>query len=269
MTTILVVCGLGHEARIAAGSNIVTVAGGGVRAILERRLQAVPREGIDAVISFGLAGALDPLLRVGDILVPDHVLSLDGESWPTTPELRERWTGFGIGEPDRPASMPRSSSEAPLRGAPQDEEGGEIDPRPRPEVRVEREPRITPSGSIALLGVDAPVLGTADKARLRADTGAAAVDMESHIAARYAAAHDLPFAALRAVSDGADHSLPPVAGAAMRPDGSVDVLGVIRGLARDPGQLAALLATARDAGRAFRALRRVRGFLGPGFGLQL
>ena len=43
--------------------------------------------------------------------------------------------------------------------------------------------------------------GSKAKAALRATTGADAVDMESHIAARYAEQHSLPFAALRVISD--------------------------------------------------------------------
>ena len=91
--------------------------------------------------------------------------------------------------------------------------------------------------------------------------------MESHVAAAFAARHGLPFGAIRIVSDGADHVLPPAAGTAMRPDGSIDVFGVVRSLARDPGQIPALIATARDAAVAFRALGRVRGLLGLSGGL--
>ena len=39
-------------------------------------------------------------------------------------------------------------------------------------------------------------------AELRLRTGADLVDTESHVAAEFAAAHNLPFAVLRAVSDG-------------------------------------------------------------------
>ena len=121
----------------------------------------------------------------------------------------------------------------------------------------------------AVLGVEAPVLGAAAKVSLAASHGAVAVDMESHVAASFAARHRLPFAALRAISDTTERDLPPVAGDAMRPDGSVDVLRVLTGLARSPGQLPGLIRTARDAGVAFRALRRVRGLLGPGLGFDL
>ena len=113
---------------------------------------------------------------------------------------------------------------------------------------------------------DVPLLTAAAKHQA-AQQGAVAVDMESHIAAADAARRGIPFAVLRAISDPADRDLPPLAGTAMRPDGSVDIMGVVAGLARDPRQLPALLRTGRDANAAFRTLRRVRGLLGPLFGL--
>jgi hypothetical protein len=56
-----------------------------------------------------------------------------------------------------------------------------------------------------IVGIDAPVVGHADKHALHIKTGAHAADMESHIAARIAAAHKLPFAAFRVVADPAYH----------------------------------------------------------------
>jgi nucleoside phosphorylase len=56
-----------------------------------------------------------------------------------------------------------------------------------------------------IVGIDAPVVGHADKHALHVKTGAHAADMESHIAARIAAAHKLPFAAFRVVADPAYH----------------------------------------------------------------
>ena len=119
-------------------------------------------------------------------------------------------------------------------------------------------------GEIA--GSDVMVADVAAKAALHAATGALAVDMESHIVARAAARHGLPFAAARTISDGADRALPRAAQAGMRPDGGMDVWGVLRALARRPGQLPALVRTAIDAEDAFRALLRGRELLGPALG---
>ncbi len=122
-----------------------------------------------------------------------------------------------------------------------------------------------------IAGSDVMVPDAAAKAALHATTGALVVDMESHIAARVAARHGLPFAAARTVSDGADRVLPKAAQAGMKPDGGMDVWGVIRALARDPGELPALIRTALEAETAFRALLRGRQLLGPalGFGADL
>ena len=117
-----------------------------------------------------------------------------------------------------------------------------------------------------ILGVDAPVWDPAEKRRLHARTGAAAVDMESHIAARIAAAHGLPFAACRAVIDSADRPLPPAALVGLRPDGTPDVGAVFGSVLREPSQLPALVRTALDARVARAALRRGRRLLGAGLG---
>ena len=117
-----------------------------------------------------------------------------------------------------------------------------------------------------VVGSDVMVADAAAKAALHAASGALLVDMESHIAARVAARHGLPFAVARTVSDGADRALPKAAQAGMKPDGGMDVWGVIRELARDPRELPALIRTGLEAETAFRALLRGRQLLGPTLG---
>ena len=111
-------------------------------------------------------------------------------------------------------------------------------------------------------GADDMVLHTLDKAKLRAKGGAALVDMESHVAARVAAARGLPLAVIRVVSDTAGVSLPAAVQAGLKPDGGMDLLGVLAALAAHPGQLPALLRTGRDADTAFKALAAARSALG-------
>ncbi|AHB06853.1 hypothetical protein LV28_21720 [Pandoraea pnomenusa] len=121
-----------------------------------------------------------------------------------------------------------------------------------------------------MAGVTAPVVSVGDKAALFRESGAAAADMESHIVARVAHAHGLPFVVARVVIDPAERTLPPAALAGMRSDGSTDILGVLRSLAANPRQLPALLRVGQDAGRARQALRHGRQIvalkLGEGFG---
>ena len=52
-----------------------------------------------------------------------------------------------------------------------------------------------------LVGVSAPVCDPRDKRELHLSTGAIAVDMESHVVAAVGAAHGLPVAAMRVVTD--------------------------------------------------------------------
>lgn len=119
----------------------------------------------------------------------------------------------------------------------------------------------------SLAGVEAPVMDPAAKAALRKATGAAAVDMESHIVAGFAGDNKLPWAALRVICDPAERGLPPLARHALKPDGGIDYFAVLKSLASDPAQIPALIATGRDTAIAMSALRRARRLLGPGFGL--
>ena len=118
--------------------------------------------------------------------------------------------------------------------------------------------------SRTIVGSDVIVAEAAKKADLHRATGAAAVDMESHIAGRIAQRLGLPFAAARVVSDAAHRTLPPAARVGMRPDGAIDVLAVLRSLVEKPGQLGALIRTGVDAERSFRSLLRGHRLLGRG-----
>ncbi len=121
----------------------------------------------------------------------------------------------------------------------------------------------------AITGHDVVIARAADKVALHTGSGAVAVDMESHIAALYARKHGLPFAIIRVISDPVTRSLPPVASDALKPDGNIDMPKILKGIARNPGQVPALIAAGFDSGRAFKSLRRVRSLLGPLFGLRL
>jgi adenosylhomocysteine nucleosidase len=116
----------------------------------------------------------------------------------------------------------------------------------------------------ALLGVDAIVTESKDKAELHRRTGARAVDMESHVVARVALRHRLPFAAARVICDPAHRALPAAARVALKADGRTDVRAVLRSLLAQPSQLPVLIATAVDAERSFRSLLRGHRRLGPG-----
>ena len=114
-----------------------------------------------------------------------------------------------------------------------------------------------------LLGVSAPICDPGDKRALHVYTGAIAVDMESHVVATVGAAHGLPVAAMRVITDPAERALPSSAVAAMRPNGTTNIGAMIRAAVMRPREIPALLQTACDALAARATLVRGRHLLAP------
>jgi len=213
--TILAVTGLAKEAKIAGIAGVVAVAGGGDSVSLEAKLNALHGD-IRGVISIGLAGALSPLLKVGDVIIADQILT-GAEKW----ECQDGW-------------------------------------------RVRLGSRLPFAQQGPLFGSDVIIEHPKTKSGLHDTTGALAVDMESQVAARFAAARGLPFAVLRVISDDARHILPPAALVAMKPDGGIALGRVFKSLLRHPLQVPALIRTARASNKAFAELLRCRDLCGVG-----
>ena len=201
-----IVVGLAVEARLARmlarrlPAHMAIGGGGeaGAAAAARRLLQG----GARGLISFGLAGGLDPALAAGTLLCPETVLT-EAARFTTDAALAAR---LGL---DRAGSMLG---------------GGEI------------------------------LASVAEKARAFRETGAVAVDLESGAVARTAIEAGLPFAVLRAIADPATRALPRAALAAMDAAGRVRPLHLLAALGRRPGEVGPLLALAREAGLARRAL---------------
>lgn len=86
-----IVVGLAAEARIARGLGEVAIGGGtpaGARLAAERLVAA----GADALLSFGLAGGLDPALRAGASVIPAELLH-DGRRYAADAALLARFGG--------------------------------------------------------------------------------------------------------------------------------------------------------------------------------
>jgi adenosylhomocysteine nucleosidase len=220
---VLIVTGLAQEARIASGPGMTVICSSSDPNQLRALLTVVDPCSVRGVISFGVAGGLDPSLRSGDVVVATEVTAGD-----------TRW----------------------LAGSALNEEVI---------ARVALGRRRVVKGILA--GVDEVVSGRSCKAALHLETGAAAVDMESHIAADYATAAGLPFAALRVISDPANRALPALARSVIKPNGEIDLRKVLGGLVRNPRTLHALVSTGIDFNRALRSLRGCRSFLLGGEGL--
>jgi adenosylhomocysteine nucleosidase len=101
-----------------------------------------------------------------------------------------------------------------------------------------------------------PIGAVVDKAAAFRETGAVAVDMESLGVAEVAAAHDLPFIAVRVIVDTAADVLPRAVMAASR-DGQVNIPRLIGGLAVAPLDLIALIRLAQRYRAATRSLAAV------------
>jgi adenosylhomocysteine nucleosidase len=226
---ILVITGLAMEARIAAGPGVEVVCSGCDPRRLRDLLSGLTPARYRGVISFGVSGALDPALQPGDTVVATEIRS-DRDAWPIASAFAQAVTER-LRHNDS-AAIPNGVSWA------------------------------------TLAGVNAPVMEAPSKAALRDRTGAAAVDMESHVAASFGAAAGLPVCALRVISDPANRALPPLATRALKANGSVNLAAIFGSLAGNPKQLPLLIQAGRDARIAFAALRRVRRLLelGLGFG---
>jgi len=197
-----IVVGLTAEARIARRLGWPVAIGGGTADGANAAAEALVDQGCTGLISFGLAGGLDPMLRPGTLIVASEVIAGD-KHYGTDPDL-SRWLGG-------------------------------------PTAHV-------------MCGSDAIVAGVDEKRRLREQTGAAAVDLESGAVAHVAALNHKPFAVLRAICDSAASTLPPQALAALDTRGAVALCRVFTSIAAHPWQLPALLALAGDASAARRAL---------------
>jgi hopanoid-associated phosphorylase len=208
--SVLVVTGVAREARSASGAGIETICSGGSPANLRRLLMKEAYPDITAVISFGIAGGLNPALIPGHVIAADAVVS-QVHRWPTNPDIT-----------DAMVAELQAAGLSVLRAS--------------------------------IVGVDEALLDPQAKAISRQRTGGAIVDMESHIAAEYAAERKLPFAALRVVCDPSERSLPPLVNQALTPEGKVDYKGVFSSLMRQPGQVSDLFRLMFDSQTAFGAL---------------
>lgn len=179
--------------------------------------------GCEAILSFGVAGGLDPALAPGTVVIAEAVIALDGQRFPT----EVAW---------------RDAVKSALAGT-------------------------VPLAEGAIYGSDAPLLTAEAKKNLAGKTGAVAVDMESHGAARAAALKGVPFLAIRAIADGASRAIPPWVMDAILPDGGLAPEKIARALLPRPWMVWGLIGLARANGRALRALGRVASRLGPGLGL--
>lgn len=222
------VTGLAFEARIVAGPGVTVVCGGG-QIQLRRSLEAAIRKGCHGILSFGIAGGLAPHLQPGACVIARNIIAENGR-YASDSGWAQSLMGMVQGTTARRTAL-----------------------------------RDVSFGDIA--GSDVPLASIHAKRRLHEKTGAVAVDMESHVAARFAVEHGVPFAAFRVITDPSHRALPPAALVATNAEGAVDFQAIMRSLLRHPKQVPTLFRLALDSWAARQALVPGRRFLGPNLGL--
>lgn len=213
-----VVVGLAAEARIARRLGLAVAIGGGTASGAEVAARRMVRAGAVGLISFGLAGGLDPALRPGAIVIASGVLC----------------------QADGGASADANGVARPMR---------------RFATDTALSSRLGGATGHIMLGSDMIVTRADAKRTLWQTTGAAAVDVESGAVARVATEHGLPFAVLRAICDPAERDLPPAALIALDRRGAIGLARVTASVVARPSQMSALMALAADAAAARRSLR--------------
>ncbi len=240
----IALCGIGLE----AGERVAAL------------LDAAP---CSLLVSLGFAGALDPALRPGDLIVADAFLYADApplappdplilSALPSFPRRRE---SKGRADPD-PLSLQgeRAGERVLATGEERSVDGAQ------PRLHDESSDPVIPAKAGTyppgpILTVDAPLLTPAAKRRARAASGAAVVDMEGRRIAEAAAERGVPIVAVRAVIDEADFALPPFAAEIAAAGGHDERARAFRAAA-NPREAAGMLLLALRARKAARSLRR-------------
>ncbi|HUF87257.1 MAG TPA: hypothetical protein VMM59_07740 [Thermohalobaculum sp.] len=215
-----IICGMASEARALgrwAEDGPVRIGISGARPErAESEAVRLIEAGCRLLMSWGVAGGLDPEARPGDLVIPSAVVDEGGGCWPFSPEL-----GAAVA-----AAMP-----APFRWA----EHGQ---------------------GRCILGLDRLVLSPNDKVALFALTGAVTADMETHRVAQVAASRRLPALAVRAVGDPLETRLPRLVAQALGEDGRPRLGRVALGLVQRPWELPSLMRVRRETDAALEALGR-------------
>lgn len=199
------------------GGHLAAVVGIGpvsARRATEQLLEAVE---VDRVLVLGVCGAIDPTLRVGDVLVPAQVVD------------RASGTVF---RPHRDGGAGMLVTSNAIGG-----------------VLAGEEPDATTAGAD---GTEAQ-LAALPTAELPPETSA--VDMETAAIAGVCEARGVAWSVVRTISD-VPGTLDDSVLELVRPDGGLDPLAVARLLVRNPSRARLLVQIARDTQRAVQALRR-------------
>lgn len=175
-------------------------------------------QGVEALASWGFAGALDPALRPGALVLAAQVCDMQGRYYAADTVWLDRLCAAVL-------------------------------------------TRLAISTG-TLLTCPAAIRDTTEKRRLERSFAAVAVDMESAAVAAAAQRADLPFIAIRSISDASGTSLPAAALEAIDAEGRLRPARALANVARHPWEVPSLLhlaAGAHSARRTLRALAQLAG----------
>ena len=213
--------------------SLVAVCGVGCRAA-GAAAESLAAAGATALVSWGLAGGLDPALSAGSICLPDRVTRRGGEIFSVNSRLREIVMGAIEAQgADAIKTLGAGAARYRLMGATR---------------------RRVAGGT--LLTSEMAIASVADKAAAFRATGAVAVDMESAAVALIAATRRLPFVAVRVIVDTNEDAL-PAAVVAAGGDGELKLSRLLLGLMRAPQDLGAVVRLARRYRTALAVLTAV------------
>lgn len=217
--------------------------------------RALAADGVEALLSAGLAGGLDPRLGPGAVIVADEVHAIAGNTIDpmASASLRTRLAsvftvrGHAQALTDAPPPVSADASYRP-------------DPR-LIEALAALGGRAVHVGAMA--AVDHVIAKRDEKLGLFGKTRALGVDMESQGVARAAAEAGIPFGVIRVVLDPSNREMPRAMMRAVKPDGGTNIGGFLGGLLLNPFEIGACVSLVLDAAIAFRSLRRVGRGLAP------
>ena len=210
---------------------VIALTGVGRKRAEDATALAVMRLEPDLAISTGFAGAAQPGLETGELVLCDTVMAVEGPA--------DCWAGSAT--PAKPAG------DAGLRE------------RVATDIR-ESGARCFRGGCLSVPEI---VLNSSAKRRIGVDYKVSIVDMESYWVSRIAAEHRVPCLVLRSVLDTVEQSLPSFVGS-MPANGSRSRRSVLGQALARPGELPGLVRLARQARVARASLARALFTLAPG-----
>jgi nucleoside phosphorylase len=270
-----VVTGLKSEAKLLKGLKLACVSTGGQAGEARRKIDRLIADDVTGLVSLGIAGALSPDLKAGDLVISDTVIGESGKRW----QVHRPWVDSVLFEAGT-GGTDRRDNDAPHHAAARRSEGHATSApfwSPRDDLSEETPPPPSASSSVTsavrpgrqtlaeggvgvggILGLDHMLSSPRDKAQAFAQRGALCVDMESHHVARAAAERGLPFIAIRTVSDEAHEALPAVMASFVDAEGRTKMSAVLAALIFRRVKLGELLQAGAASRRAHQALLRCR-----------